>query len=54
MKRMTFAVSLVTLGLGLWLSSRVVDTHPAYAVAAGLATLTFSAFAVARPSRSEG
>jgi hypothetical protein len=52
MKRTTFVVSLFTLGLGLWLARRVVETHPAYAVAATLAALTFSAFAVARPSRS--
>jgi hypothetical protein len=51
MRRSTLIGWLVTLGVALWLSSRVVDTQPAWALAVGLAGLMFSAFAVARPYR---
>ena len=52
MKRSTLIVWLMGLGTALWLSSRVVDTHPTFAVAVGLAVLVFSAFVVDRPLRS--
>ena len=49
MKRSTLIVWLMGLGTALWLSSRVVDMHPTFAVAVGLAVLVFSAFAAGRP-----
>ena len=52
MKRSTLIVWLMGLGAALWLSSRVVVMHPAYAVAVVLAVLLFSAFAAARPYRN--
>ena len=52
MKRSTLIGWLMGLGIPLWLSSRVVDMHPAYAGAVGLAVLVFSAFVVDRPLRS--
>ena len=52
MKRSTLIVWLMGLGTALWLSSRVVDMHPTYAVAVGLAVLLFSAFAAGRPYRN--
>lgn len=52
MKRSTLIVWLMGLGTALWLSGRVVDMHPAYAVTVLLAVLAFSAFAAARPYRN--
>jgi hypothetical protein len=52
MKRSTLIVWLTGLGTALWLSSRVVDMHPAYAGAVVLAGLVFSAFAAGRPYRN--
>ena len=52
MKRSTLIVWLMGLGTTLWLSSRVVDVHPAYAVAVGLAVLLFSAVVAGRPYRN--
>jgi apolipoprotein N-acyltransferase len=52
MKRSTLIVWLMGLGTALWLSSRVVDMHPTFAVAVVLAALVFSAFAAARPYRN--
>jgi hypothetical protein len=51
MRRSTLIGWLLTLGVALWLASSVVDTQPAYALAVGLAVVTFSAFAAARPYR---
>ena len=52
MKRSTLIGWLMGLGIPLWLSSRVVDMHPAYAGAVVLAGLVFSAFAAGRPYRN--
>ena len=52
MKRSTLIVWLMGLGTALWLASRVVDMHPAYAGAVVLAGLVFSAFAAGRPYRN--
>src|SRR5687767_1784045 len=41
--------SLLALGVSVWLASRVVDTHPIFALTAGLAVLLFSAYFVAHP-----
>ena len=49
MKRSTLIVSLLALGAALWLSSRVVETQPGYAVAVMLALGLFSTFVAARP-----
>ena len=48
-KRSTLVVSLLALGAALWLSSRVVETQPGYAVAVMLAFGLFSMFVAARP-----
>ena len=50
MKRSTLGIWLVVIGIGLWMSSRVVDTQPEYARALIGAALVFGAFA-ARPHR---
>ena len=50
MKRSTLIIGLVAIGVGLWLASHVVDTHPLFARAMMVAGLVFFAFA-ARPSR---
>jgi len=42
-KQRSLIAWLVGLGAALWLSSRVVETHPAYAVVVGLAVLVFAA-----------
>ena len=52
MKRSTLIVSLLALGVALWLSSRVVETRPGYAVAIMLAIGLFSMFVAARPYRT--
>lgn len=52
MKRSTLLVSLFGLGLALWLSSRVVETQPGYAIAVMLAIGLFSMFVAARPHRN--
>jgi hypothetical protein len=52
MKRSTLIVWLMGLGTALWVSSRVVEMHPTFAVAVVLAALVFSAFVVDRPIRS--
>ena len=49
MKRSALIVWLMGLGTALWLSSRVVEMHPIFAVAVVLAVLVFSAFVVDRP-----
>ena len=49
MKRNTLVMSLLALGAALWLSSRVVETQPGYAVAVMLALGLFSMFVAARP-----
>jgi hypothetical protein len=41
--------SLLALGVLLSLASRAVDTHPIFALTAGLAVLLFSAYSVAHP-----
>jgi hypothetical protein len=52
MKRSTLVVSLLALGAALWLSSRVAETQPGYAVAVMLAVGLFSMFVAARPYRN--
>ena len=42
---------LLMLGGAVWLSSLVVTSHPAYAVAVTLAALVFAAVFIARPVR---
>jgi hypothetical protein len=49
MRRHTLIAWLLVLGGALWLSSRVVTSHPAYAVGVVLAVLVFAATVVARP-----
>jgi hypothetical protein len=49
MRRQTLIAWLLMLGGALWLSSLVVTSHPAYAVAVTLAGLVFAATFVTRP-----
>ena len=49
MRRHTLIAWLPVLGGATWLSSLVVTSHPAYAVAVALAVLLFLATFVARP-----
>jgi hypothetical protein len=49
MTRSTLILSLLTLGLALWLSSRIVDAQPTYALAVVLAVVTLPAFPAAHP-----
>ena len=53
MRRSTLIGWLLTLGCALWLSSRVVERQPAFALVVMLAVLGFAAFVPARPSRSQ-
>ena len=51
MRRHTLTAWLLMLGGALWLSSLVVTSHPAYAVAVTLAALVFAAVLIARRVR---
>jgi hypothetical protein len=51
MRRSTLLIWLSMLGAALWLSSRVVETQPTFALLVGLAVLLFAAFAADRPLR---
>jgi hypothetical protein len=49
MRRHTLIAWLLVFGVGLWLSSLVVTSHPTYAVVVWLAAFVFAAVYVARP-----